>query len=193
MSRTHSKAELRQLGLAARRNLATDERLELSLRITEHVCRSGFFHAALRIGCYLPLPDEVGTWPLIERAWRRNKRVFVPVLEKNFRMTFVQLSSDTGIGANRFGILEPVDGPRLAAQKLDVVFMPVVAFDDQGNRIGMGGGYYDRALARGKHRPRHVRPKRIGLAFACQQVAGIRASYWDIPLFRVFTENGPVR
>ena len=100
---------------------------------------------------------------------------------------------------NAYGIAEPVASATAAIspRNLDAVLMPVVGFDRQGNRLGMGAGYYDRALRHlqgGSRRWR--RPRLVGLAFACQEVELIVPSTWDIPLDVVVTERGvivPVR
>ena len=73
--------------------------------------------------------------------------------------------------------------------ELDVVVTPLVAFDNQRNRIGMGGGYFDRTFTYLRNRQYWLRPKLIGVAFECQRVATIAPNPWDIPIFRVFTES----
>ena len=190
---TPSKHQIRRDALAARRRLSAEERDELSICIAEHVAGSRYFASAKRIGCYLPMADEVDTWSLIERAWRRKKRIFVPVVGKNFRLSFRSLTPDSELATNRFGLWEPLRGKTIAVGALDTILVPVVAFDEHCNRIGMGGGYYDRALARHRHRQSFHRPKLIGLSFACQQVALIPASPWDIPLFQIYTEAGAMQ
>lgn len=142
------------------------------------------------VGCYLPTDEEVNTWPLIERAWRMKKRIFVPVLKKKSRMDFVEIESGTPLGSNWYGLDEPATGKKMPARRLDIVLMPLVAFDRTGNRIGMGGGYFDREFAFLKHRKKYRRPKLIGLAFSCQKVGSVCASPWDVPLFQVYSENG---
>lgn len=144
----------------------------------------------MNIALYLPAADEVDTWPLIERALRSRKRIFVPFIEKKHRMSFAEYSTDHELVRNRYGLLQPDRSPKLDARELDYVFAPVVAFDESGNRIGMGGGYYDRAFAFLKNRDCYRKPKLIGLAFDCQKAERIRANPWDIGLFQVVTESG---
>lgn len=88
---------------------------------------------------------------------------------------------------------EPVGGLGRRAAALDVIVMPLAAFDDHGNRIGMGGGYYDRTLAAAASAPGWRRPTLIGLAFEAQRVAPIPAREWDVPLDWVATEAGVYR
>jgi 5-formyltetrahydrofolate cyclo-ligase len=135
------------------------------------------------------MQDEVDTWLLIERAWRMKKRVFAPVVEKNFAMKFCEVTAKSTLVANRYGLPEARDGATIEPRALDVVVTPVVAFDADGNRIGMGGGYFDRTFFFLKNRQHLFHPKLIGLAFACQRVEKIAANPWDIRVFRVIDET----
>ncbi len=87
---------------------------------------------------------------------------------------------------NCYGILEPKQQQAIPIEDLDILFVPLVAFDDELNRLGMGGGYYDRALSRS---PRPRRPLLIGLAHQGQKVAQLNTQYWDIPLDMVLTDQ----
>ena len=187
----NKKARLRRAGRAARLALSDEERESFSLTIAEHVAGTPHWHRAKYIASYLPMADEVDTWPVVEKAWRMGKRIFAPVTGKNSRMRFAELSDTTRLARNAFGLAEPVGGVELEPDRFDIVIAPLLAFDDQGNRIGMGGGYYDRAFAFLRHRSRYRRPKLIGVAFAVQQAESVPASPWDIPLFQVYTEHGP--
>jgi len=120
------------------------------------------------------------------------KRVFVPTIQKNSKLEFVEFLSDTKTSPNEFSLQEPVDGVKIDSRNLDVVFTPLVAFDSQKNRIGMGGGYYDRTFSFLQEDRLALKPKLIGLSFDCQRVENIVASPWDIPLFDVITETGIV-
>ena len=182
-------SELRRKCRAARASLSVDERRSASLRIARKITATAVFRSGKRVATYLPMPEEVDTWPLIGRAWRMKKRVFVPVLESESGMRFRELSPNSDLATNAYGILEPRYGEYIRARELDVVLTPVVAFDDRRHRIGMGGGYYDRTFAFLRHRSKFLRPKLIGLAFACQQVEKITPNPWDIRLFRIYTES----
>jgi 5-formyltetrahydrofolate cyclo-ligase len=183
--------QLRVAGRRARANLNQAERDRASEIITEKVIRSHWFQRAEYIACYLPATDEVDTWAIIARAWRMKKRIFAPVVEKKFRMQFREITADTSLYQNQFGLLEPDDGELMSARMLDVVLTPLVAFDPFLHRVGMGGGYFDRTFSFLKHREHFFRPKLTGLAFACQKVEEISANPWDIRLFSVITDSGP--
>ena len=92
---------------------------------------------------------------------------------------------------NRFAIPEPVPRrrPPHHARQLDLLLVPLVAFDARGNRLGMGGGYYDRTLAYLGHRTHWRRPRVVGLAHALQRVDALPKNAWDIPVDGVITER----
>ena len=175
----------RSNALNARRSMSAEQRDSASAIINEKVIRSHEFFAAKSVACYLPMQDEVDPSRIIERAWRANKRVFCPVIENHGDMIYRQLDRDTILQRNNFGLWEPVDSTSIAPQQLDLVITPLVAFDRNNNRIGMGGGYFDRCFSFLGHRNRWQRPKLMGLAFNCQKVEEIDANRWDIPLYSV--------
>ncbi len=188
-SGTKSQPELRKAALAARRSLSDTERARASREICDRVLRSHWFAASKTIACYLPSHDEVDSTAIIERAWHANKRILVPVVAAHGAMILRQVTPDTELRRNIFGLWEPACGSDVAANRCDAVITPVVAFDASGHRIGMGGGYFDRCFAFLRHRRRWLRPKLIGLAFSCQQVDRIAPNPWDIALYQVITER----
>ena len=183
---------LRAKALHARRRMHVDERHDASQKICRRFTRSAIFLSSHAIGCYLPEYDVVDSLPIFERAWCANKRFFVPVLRKRYKMLFREMRPDTPLEKNDYDIWEPTNGAFLSPRKLDAVIAPTVAFDDENNRIGMGGGYFDRCFAYLRHRRIWLRPKLVGLAFDCQRVKRISARPWDIPLYRVFTDGGSI-
>jgi 5-formyltetrahydrofolate cyclo-ligase len=188
-SGTSANSQLRKSALQARRALTDDQRNFSSTIICDRVIHSRAFFASESIACYLPLDDEVDTTRIIERAWCANKRVFVPVTGSRGEMIFRQLTADTNLYQNYFGLWEPVSGNLISPKTLDLVITPLVAFDSNLHRIGMGGGYYDRCFRFLKHRKKWLHPKLLGVAFDCQEVEKIAPNPWDIPLYRVLTEK----
>jgi 5-formyltetrahydrofolate cyclo-ligase len=148
------------------------------------------------VALYLPMTGEVDLRPCLERAWRRGATLFVPRVSsrRRGRMSFVRWTPNAAQRRNAFGILEPAGTIRpTPALQLDVVVVPVVGFDRSGNRLGMGAGFYDRALRRRLDPARRWRrPRLIGVAFACQELESIPASSWDVPLDLIVTERGLV-
>jgi 5-formyltetrahydrofolate cyclo-ligase len=186
---SESISVLRSGALQARRSLSDEERSAASARICDQIIHSHEFMAARMVACYLPSNDEVDPTAIVERAWCANKRVFVPVIGSHGAMNFCEVTPDTVVARNHYGIWEPVAGTFIVSKSLDIVVTPLVAFDDNNNRIGMGGGYYDRCFHFLRNRRKWLTPKLIGVAFACQRVQNITPNSWDIPLYRVFTDT----
>lgn len=169
--------------------MSNQQRAAASEKICKRVIATREFYASKTVGCYLPMADEVDTRLIVETAWRANKRIFVPVLRGKGQMFFCELRVETELVRSRFGIWEPIRGFLIAPGKLDIVVTPTVAFDDDGHRIGMGGGYFDRCFSFLRCRRLWIRPKLLGVAFHCQKVEKIAPNPWDIPLYRVITDS----
>jgi len=168
--------------------MSPENRATASRIICRRVVASREFLAAGNIACYLAMDEEVETAGVIDRAWRANKRVFVPVLRNGGKLSFLRLTPHTLLKRGVFDIWEPVDGERIDARNLDLVVTPTVAFDGEAHRIGMGGGYFDRTFSFLRHRRHWLHPKLVGVAFSCQQVEKIPPNPWDIQLYRVYTD-----
>ena len=178
----------RRYGLTARRTLTDEQRAQRSSIICRKFLRSSLFYAADRIGVYLPTWDEVDTEEIISRSWRASKQVFAPVIVAERELLFCSLHPQSRIEQSRFGTLEPRGEIAIDARRLDVVIVPLVSFDANGHRIGMGGGFYDRCFRFQRRFSDWQKPKLVGLAFSCQRVEKIALNRWDIPLYTVFTD-----
>ena len=114
----------------------------------------------------------------------------LPVLQAGRSLRFAAWRPGDPLQPNRYGIPEPPLAPSslLEPTALDVVLLPLLGFDRHGNRLGTGGGYYDRSFAflRGRRRP--ARPRLIGVGYACQEVAALPAAEWDVGLDAIVTE-----
>ncbi|MEE8427272.1 MAG: 5-formyltetrahydrofolate cyclo-ligase [Woeseiaceae bacterium] len=192
LAATQSTARIRTAAKRARRSIRDDARSEASAKIASHIMNCHEFLASRTLACYLHDWDEVDTRAIIERAWCAKKRVFAPVIDRHGGMRFHALHPDTHLEQNRFGLWEPIATSAISPRELDVVITPVVAFDDDLNRIGMGGGHFDRCFAFLRNRKRWLRPKLIGVAFDCQRVEKITPNPWDVRLYRIISEAGPV-
>jgi 5-formyltetrahydrofolate cyclo-ligase len=194
-----STAEVRAARRRLRRlrlELDADERATAEQAILFWLERLRVFRRGVRVALYLPMPGEVDLRPGLERAWRRGATVFVPRIasRRRGRMSFVRWMPGAAERRNVFGIVEPAGTVRpTPARQLDIVVVPVVGFDRRGNRLGMGAGFYDRALRRRLDPARPWRrPRLVGVAFACQELEAIPVSPWDVPLDLIVTERGLV-
>jgi 5-formyltetrahydrofolate cyclo-ligase len=181
--------KLRRKALRARREMTVDDRIAASKLICDRVTSSRAFLSAEFIACYLPMTDEVDTRLIIERGWRANKRIYVPITRNKGKMFFREIRPDTTLLRNSMTIWEPESGQFFSPRRLQLVVTPTVAYDDFNHRIGMGGGYYDRCFSFLKHRRQWIKPKLIGVAFDCQKVEKISPNTWDIRLYKIFSEN----
>jgi 5-formyltetrahydrofolate cyclo-ligase len=143
-----------------------------------------------RIGLYLSNDGEINTELAIQALWQQNKAVYLPVLHPFSKgyLLFQRYEKNSPMKTNRYGILEPqLNCSQVCpVEQLDVLFTPLVAFDKAGNRLGMGGGYYDRSLAK-YYREKRIKPAIIGLAHNCQQVDTLPSESWDVPLDAIIT------
>ncbi len=188
-----TKAELRRTLRAQRAALSPETQVVAAQRLAANVVNTRWFRVCRRIACYLPDDGEIDPSPIMERIWRMHKICYLPVLSRltHDRLWFAPAEPGVALTSNRFGILEPeVVARRLVrAQALDLILMPLVGFDRRGNRLGMGGGFYDRSLEFLRHRQRWIKPHVFGLAYDFQQVTALSAEPWDVPLQGVISDQ----
>jgi len=189
-----SRFDIRRAMRQRRRSLSPRERARAGRELARRLVRSSLFQRARRISCFLAADGEIDTSAVIAAAWRAGKQVYLPVLAPfgGARLWFLSYRPDSPMTRNRFGIPEPRlrGNARLAAAQLDLVLTPLVAFDAAGNRLGMGGGYYDRTFAFLHRRLGWQRPRLVGLAYSFQQVERLPGEAWDVPLWGAATERG---
>lgn len=185
-----SKSVLRRQ-LKAARNAFTPTARRLAARASLRLAlRHGLLLRARRIAFYLPQGGEFDAHALLNQALWMRRECYLPVLPPRGRvMRFGRIGRNTRMKTNRYGIPEPVDARPVRARELDLLVMPLVGFDRQGYRLGMGGGYYDATLAYMRHRRSWRKPRLVGLAYACQGVDMLPHDPWDMPLDAVLTER----
>ena len=188
-----NRSDQRQQLRAHRRSLNDSERLQRSEAVCRQLCRQPLFRSSHKIAAYLPADGEIETQPLIELAWRLKKQVYLPVLAPflDNRLWFARFEPDTRLVSNRYGIAEPelIHRQRIAPHALDIVLAPLVGFDRNGNRLGMGGGFYDRSFAHLLNRKHWRKPRLIGLAYDFQLIPRLPVQPWDVPLTAVATDS----
>lgn len=182
--------ELRSTLRKARRKLSADRRAEAASRIARLACTLSAVRRARCIAAYMAHRGEVSCEPIIEWARGRGVNLLLPVVAGR-HMRFAPYRPGDTLAAKRWGILEPEWRPRrwLSARRPNVVFAPLVAFDSAGNRLGQGGGYYDRAFAFRQAARHWRRPLLVGLAYEFQRVGELQAKRTDVPLDAVITER----
>lgn len=178
------KKQLRSQMRQTRRQLSNRQHQQAALRLKRQLNQNPAFKFAKRIALYLPNDGEVETKIVIQQAWKDGKEVYLPVLDpirKGF-LWFIEYKANSRMKKNRFGIAEPDPkfNKRIHPQFLQIVGLPLVAFDRQGNRLGMGGGFYDRTFE--FCRREGVKPKLFGLAHRCQEAEKLPTESWDIQL-----------
>jgi len=143
---------------------------------------------AQRLAIYLAVRGELTLSPFIKLAWQRGQKLYLPVLHRRLpTLRFVAYSPQQVMRYNRFGIAEPaICRPQIMRNRLQAIIMPLLAFDAQGVRLGMGGGYYDRTLSNFRHRSQ---PRRIGVGYAFQALPHLPARAWDVPLHAALTDK----
>jgi 5-formyltetrahydrofolate cyclo-ligase len=188
--RRQLRAGRRAIPDAARRNY--DRAIHASLR------QLGVWQRGRRVAAFLGMPGEVDLRPCFGAAWQRGVRIFVPHIlnRRDSRMVFVPLEPGAPLRGNMFGIAEPLHGARgqVPVRHLDTILVPLVGFDRHGHRLGMGAGFYDRALRPRLDRSQPFRrPRLVGIAYSIQQVDRLEPAAWDVALDLVVTERGILR
>jgi len=185
------KTALRKSLRGARRELSAAEHKRRSVLAARAVASLPRFAAGKRIALYLPHDHEMDTHALLLAARRRGIKVFVPVVVDKRRrvIRFYPLAGKLRRGA--YGISVP-QLPRhpIAPRWLDLIVLPVVGVDAMGSRLGMGGGFYDRALSFRRYMRVGMGPHLVGLAFDLQRTRERFAEAWDLRLDSVATESG---
>lgn len=170
-----NKQELRCAIRERKRAMTEEEIVERSNALAEKFYNSPAYQAASTIYGYLPYNQEVRTVPMLQRALDEGKRVAVPKVYGE-EMRFIYLEDLTQVSKGYAGIPEPIADAPVAEDKQALVLMPGLAFDPQGHRIGYGGGFYDKFLAKEPHHPT------LALCYEFQMQAHLDTEEFDIPV-----------
>lgn len=187
------KHQLRQLLRQTRRNLTSEQQQQASVDVVETL-KQALTHPRIhapqppqRIAAYWASDGEIDLHGFIQYCHAQDIELYLPVVQSaEAALVFARLTPNTPLTNNRFGIPEPQNGQAIAASQLSLVLMPLVGFDDQGGRLGMGGGFYDRTFA--DRQQWSQTPKLIGVAHECQKVERVPRESWDIELDAVVTD-----
>jgi 5-formyltetrahydrofolate cyclo-ligase len=174
--------------------LSADQQAEQSLLLSKRLIKEQVVKGVQHIAIYLANDGELNTQPFIDWCWQNNITVYLPVIHpfsKN-NLLFLKYAETSILVKNKYGILEPKLNVQdiITVAELDIIFTPLVAFDPYGNRLGMGGGFYDRTLSAWHaqyQQNKQAKPLPVGLAHDCQKVNTIPFESWDIPLPKIIT------
>ncbi len=183
MSRDSIRRHVRQ----ERNSLSNEEQSQFALIASRHMLAEIQAHSAEHVALYLTHDGELATQKLIDALWELNINVYLPLIHPFCKghLLFVRYAPDTVMVKNQYGISEPQLNVQhvITLDKLDMIIAPLVAFDAHGNRMGMGGGYYDRTLSQVVNN----KPLAVGFAHDCQEVSQVPTDFWDVPLPVIIT------
>ena len=185
LSRQQLRTEMRQ----RRQALSAATQHSAALALCQQILSQPDIMRQQHFALYLSNDAEINTNPLITALLHANKQLYLPVLHPfaSGYLLFQHFLPSMPIRKNKFGIAEPIWHCQQIkpVAELDVIFTPLVAFDDRGQRLGMGGGFYDRTLAQ---LPQQAEtPQLIGLAHTCQQWPELPIEPWDQPMSAIAT------
>lgn len=178
------KSEIRKNILPLRKELSEPLLTLASTAITDAILELDDYKNAKKIALYMAINNEVNLEKLWNHACYNHKACYFPKVTAE-HMHFLPGDNIDQFIANKWGILEPSSNLQDAINinDLDIIILPLVAFDCTGNRVGMGKGYYDKTLKSSKH------PTLVGVAYEFQKITKINAETWDIKLDIIATEN----
>jgi len=186
------RKQLRRVMRQRRRSLTPAQQALAAQHLKQHLQNDPLFLRARSVALYLANDGEINPHELAKQIWKLGKRCFLPVLHPVLenQLWFYEYTPQTKLRQNRFRIWEPDirQQQRRPAWAMSLVLFPLVAFDNEGGRLGMGGGFYDRTFAFTRHR-KPLRPKLVGLAHDFQRVNSLEKQPWDIPLDAVATDR----
>ena len=176
-----NKTEIRKKILGIRRK-NDEKKLQINFK---DICRilQKFKSVGKIVGGYYPYNFEVDTTKILKQFEKKKYLITLPKIKKNFQMDFFQWSSNEPLSINKYGIPEPISGKVMYP---DILLVPIVAFDKNLNRVGYGGGFYDRYIKRVKKNKNVVT---IGLAYSFQKVKKIKINNNDMKLNFILTNK----
>lgn len=180
------KLRLRKQIIEHMNSLSKERYTTLSEQIAFSLYEQKEWAEAKTIGITLSMENEVNTYPIIEKAWKEGKRVVVPKCNKETRtMSFRQISNFDQLETVYMNLREPIPAltEEVNADEIDLQIVPGVAYTERGERIGYGGGYYDRYLV-------HYKEKTLSLAYSFQMVEHIPVEPFDKNVEKIITEKG---
>jgi 5-formyltetrahydrofolate cyclo-ligase len=174
-----------------RRSLTPTQQRQAARALYKRVVTSAVFRFSKRVTFTLARDGEISPHLLLQEALRRGKHCYLPVMSHlgEDRLSFRRVGKNQRkLRRNSYGIPEPLRARACAPRCLSLVLLPLVAFDANCNRLGMGKGYYDHTFAFLRQSSRH-RPALLGLAHECQRVEQLSVASWDVTLHSIVTDG----
>ena len=185
MKRSALRRELRR----RRRRLPASQRERAGALVSHRLRSHPWFTRARHVALYRAFDGELPLTELSRLSQSSGKRLYLPRLAARGSMVFLKLGPERQLVRHRLGVLQPSRGARRDPRHLDLVLVPLVAFDASGTRLGMGGGHYDRCFSFLKRRRRWRRPKLLGVGYHFQLVSPLQRAAWDVPLHGAITDR----
>lgn len=188
----HDRKELRRALRTRRGALDAATRQQAAASVCARVVELACYRNAQHVAAYVAIGGELDPGPLLQTAHAQGKQIYLPRIPPRHPgiLQFCAWRPGAALQPNRLGIPEPAaaDSKRIAPEMLDLVLVPVLGFDDQGHRLGMGGGYYDRTFTFLKTGVHH--PFLLGLGYEFQRLENLVPAAWDVSLDGIVTESG---
>ena len=185
----NTKASLREQVFLKRKSLSEKEQLESGESLVKLWKSIEGLYRTKKIALYWPVKGEISTNSLISHFLKDGSKCFLPIIaqdKENKILEFAPFGVDSPLTNNRFDISEPSTSTRVDLNELDIIFLPCVCFDSKGNRIGMGGGFYDKTLDQLSN---NQKPQLILLAYDFQEVESCYPESHDIKADACLTPN----
>lgn len=181
------KVELRQQLQGTLAGIPDEQRSEMSKKICQNLIATEEFQRASVVMCFLSLPTEVDTTPIILHAWQQGKTVVVPKVSWQQRhMIPIEINSlEIGLATGTFGLKNPTAGVPTPFEEIDLVVAPGIGFAENGDRLGRGGGYYDHFFASDR-----LKAVKCGIAFSEQILDAVPTEAHDQQLDLIVTDKG---
>jgi len=188
---TLQKHKLRNAIKEKRTALTENKKTTAASALTKYFLQTPYFKNSQTIAFYMAENGELNPHEILEAAWDQGKQCYLPVLANGGgeHLVLVRYEKNDLLHQNRYGILEPMVTAEktIESEKLDLVLVPLVAFDLKGNRLGMGAGYYDKTFE--FKLKNHEKPVLIGLGYEFQKADQIASESWDVPMDSIATEK----
>lgn len=189
MDATADRHALRQSLAERRRALDPGRRIAAAQGLRRSLEQLPEYFTDTRVAGYWASQGELPLNLVIPPLATRGQQFLLPVIGPGKRLRFAPWHTGMAVQPNRYGIPEPVEPAEwIAPEQLDLVLLPLLGFDRRGQRLGYGGGYYDRSFAFLNQRPRPTEPLLVGVAYAFQELPQIVPQPWDVPLDFIATE-----